>query len=240
MKKIFSLLVISIAMLMTACAAEEENATASDMQDTEISSAETDIQEETEQETTSEETTATETTTVETTTTETTTTEEPKLDSPWELNYFVDDFDRPTDDCYISGLFDGKFTNSATTNSELTTVFIISRYKENDGTITETVGIKLAEYGYSVVKNYGRRADCYNIQILEDNENIITEEGYMASEGDRILVWGDENQHSIINALKNNESLIFRIDEEDGMSSYIFTVDCTGFKELYESVDWNL
>ena len=185
----------------------------------------------------------TETTTEATTTTveETTTTSETEKinESAWELTYYVDDFKRPTDEAFLYGEFKGTFSNSATTNSSLIATMGIERYSY-DGEITDSARIQLFEYNSNLVKNFYSKGKYYNIQILEENDNIITESGYMMSEGTAISVWGDKDQNSIINALKNNGKLTFRIDEEDGMDTYLFDVDCTGFKELFESTDWKL
>lgn len=170
------------------------------------------------------------------TTTETT---EAEAKSLWEKKFYIDEFDRPTDEFYIFAAFDGYFSNSATTKSSLTAAFYIERYSYNNE-INDCVGIALFEYDHSRVKNYYRDGKHYDIQILEENDNVIKERGWLGSESETIYVWGDENANTIIEAIKNNKKLTFRIDEEDGMDTYLFDVDCTGFAELFDSTDWKV
>lgn len=158
----------------------------------------------------------------------------------WEINYYIDDFGRQTDNCYIYGETQGTFSNMAASNDELDAVFLVDRYLDGNGEVYDSMAIELYEYRYSEVKNFFSEVCYYDIQVLEENDNIIYEEGYMLSRKDRIYVLGDTDCNSIINAMKNNDTLTFRIDEQDGFSSYIFDVDCTGFKELFESIDWNV
>lgn len=185
-------------------------------------------------------TTQTKTETVTTTATKpiTTSKTEKNTKSVWKLKYAVDDFKRQTDECYLFGLFYGTFDNLAATNSNLIATLDVERYTY-DGEVTDAVGIQLFEYDDILVTNFYSKGIYYDIQILEEDDNIITESGYMGSNGQTIYVWGDKNQNSIVNALKRNEKLTFRIDDEDGMSTYWFYVDCNGFKELFESTDWN-
>lgn len=178
----------------------------------------------------------TETTETIETTTETT---EAEAKSLWEKKFYIDEFDRPTDEFYIFAVFNGYFSNSATTKSSLTAAFYIDRYSYNNE-ISDCVGIALFEYDHSRVKNYHRDGKHYDIQILEENDNVIEERGWLGSEDDTIYVWGDENANKIIEAIKNNKKLTFRIDEEDGMDTYLFDVDCTGFAELFDSADWKI
>lgn len=185
------------------------------------------------------ETETTTATTAETTTETTVETTETVADSPWKLNYYVDDFKRPTDDPYISGIFFGTFSNSATTNSNLTVSLSVERYVYNDK-IHDSLSIYLYEYDSHLVKNSYSKSIYYKIQVLEENDNVIQLKDSMLSGYSDIFVSEDKDQNQIINALKNNNTLIFRIDEEDRLDTYLFEVDCTGFKELFETTDWNV
>lgn len=64
-----------------------------------------------------------------------------KLPSNWEIGFYVDDFGDKTNDSYIIGTFEGEFSNSATTGSELTVyVYFDKSYKS-------VTTIRLLEYG---------------------------------------------------------------------------------------------
>ena len=161
------------------------------------------------------------------------------IDQVWTVLNYVDDFNRETDDQFLFGFFNGNFSNSATTNSPLAVSICAERRILND-TIEDSVRIILYEYESNVVSNYYSSGKRYKIQILEDNDNVISVDGYMGAKTERIRVWDDQDQNCIINALKNNKKLTFRIDEDDGMDTYMFDVDCTGFKDLFESTDWKV
>lgn len=165
-----------------------------------------------------------------------TTAETVAANSTWSIEYFVDDFGRATDEPYVIGSFSGTFSNSAATNSELTGYVYVERYNDGDNVI-EGVSFDLREYGSYQVKNIISKDKYYTVQILEDNENVISERAIMKSEGNALCIWKD-NSNVVVEAIKNNSKLTFRIDEEDGMDSYLFTVDCSGFAEMYNSAEW--
>ena len=165
-----------------------------------------------------------------------TTTEAVAAANAWSIEYFVDDFGRATDEPYVIGSFSGTFCNSAATNEELTGYIYVERYNDGDNVI-EGVSFDLREYGSYQVKNIISKDKYYTVQILEDNENVISERAVMKSEGNALCIWKDTS-NVVVEAMKNNSKLTFRIDEEDGMDSYLFTVDCSGFVEIYSSAEW--
>lgn len=185
--------------------------------------------------------TTTEATTTDTTT-ETTTeiiTTEAEIESPWIQRFYIDEFKRETDDPYIVGVFYGTFSNSATTDSKLGVSITVEKYMYVNE-IYDGATIRLYEYDSNLVKNPYSKAVYYDIQILEDDDNVISIEEPMLSGYDDIFSSELEGENPIVNALKNNNKLVFRIDKEDSLNTYFFEVDCTGFKELYESTEWKL
>ena len=85
----------------------------------------------------------------------------------WTKEYYVDEFNDPTDKSYIRGHFVGTFSNSATSGSALDVYFYI------DHNLTETTGvlseydcftIKLFEYGYMPV-TYTTTTDTDHVTI---------------------------------------------------------------------------
>lgn len=143
----------------------------------------------------------------------------------WELGEFVDEFGQNTGEIYLSTtVSDGKFSNSATTNSELTAIVQVT----SDG-----IGIMLVEYGWSVVKcSYGY--DSYNVVMLDINKNRSKLSGTMYEGGSRIR-FSDSDESKIIDALLAGEGEIsFYIeDAERTTTNYLFTVHTSNFAELY-------
>ena len=156
----------------------------------------------------------------------------------WSIEYFVDDFGRATDEPYVIGSFNGTFSNSAATNEKLTGYIYVERYNEGDN-VVEGVSFDLREYGSYQVKNIISKDKYFAVQILEENENVISERAVMKSEGNALCIWKNTS-NIVVDAMKNNSKLTFRIDAEDGMDSYLFTVDCSGFSEMYSSAEWKL
>ncbi|MCH5349279.1 MAG: hypothetical protein J1E40_08140 [Oscillospiraceae bacterium] len=169
-------------------------------------------------------------------TTETITELEPE--SPWIQKFFVDEFERPTNKPYISGTFYGKFSNSATTDSELIVKIVVQRYGKLY--VNDLISISLYEYGSHLVKNSYSKSEEYKILILEESGKRLLEYSEMYSKSDSIYIDTSKDENTFINALLNNNTLTVRIEERDGMSSYLFDIDCTGFKELFESTDWSV
>lgn len=140
----------------------------------------------------------------------------------WEVRYYVDEFNNPTTEGYITtkDYVVGTFSNSATTNSELYVIWLIDK---------SDVAIKLVEYGRSVVKSSYSSTN-YNIVMLDPDGNRVYMTGTMWKGGDRIYI-DSEYELTVIEALKRNGSVSFRIDEggKYGNSSYLFKMEDTSF-----------
>lgn len=148
----------------------------------------------------------------------------------WELNYYVDQFDMPTNDAYISNdkYFIGTFSNSATNDSLLKVLFIVDK----DG-----ISFILYEYGSNIVKNpsYGD-PKWYNITMRTATETKELRTGWLGRGNDRIF-FDQGNYSTIINALKAGGEIKFLVVEEDNTTtSYLFTIDSSNFAELYENI----
>ncbi|MDR3930839.1 MAG: hypothetical protein Q3Y27_08215, partial [Clostridia bacterium] len=133
-----------------------------------------------------------------------------------------DEFNNPTTEGYITtkDYVVGTFSNSATTNSELYVIWLIDK---------SDVAIKLVEYGRSVVKSSYSSTN-YNIVMLDPDGNRVYMTGTMWKGGDRIYI-DSEYESTVIEALKRNGSVSFRIDEggKYGNSSYLFKMEDTSF-----------
>ena len=147
----------------------------------------------------------------------------------WETRYYVDEFDQPTNEWYISSkeLFIGKFSNSATTNSKLTVKMLIDK---------DDITIFLYEYDMYPVKNPWSSADEYDITIrTSSGDKYLT--GTMYSDGDRIFI---DSQHisSVIQALRGGDEIMFHIASEN-MDTYLFSVMPANFADEYDSIMGN-
>ena len=145
--------------------------------------------------------------------------------SKWEKRYYTDEFNNPTTNAFIApvDMLSGTFSNSATTNSKL------SAYVRVDD---EDCQIMLWEYGSNLVKAYS--STDYNITILLPDGTKKYFTGTMYKNG-QVINFDDYN--GILTLLKStNGSLKIYIKEDSDYgvnSTYLFEVNTSGFKNLY-------
>lgn len=171
-------------------------------------------------------TTTTESSNIETTSVEqndetaesTTSTEEEN----WTKEYYVDDFNEPTDEWYISSSFLGTFSNSATNNSALSGYVLVD---------AENVAFILYEYNRNQVKNVYSHAEAYTI-VARSDKGEQTFNGCIYSEGDRIVV--EKNSvEKMKDLLKNGGEIKFYIYETDNsVTNYLFKLQSSNLKDL--------
>ena len=144
----------------------------------------------------------------------------------WKLGEFVDEFKKPTGNKYISTMVDGKFSNSATTNSTLTAALQIT---------SEDVAIMLWEYGSYLVKcSYG--SDNYSIIMLDTNDNKHTLYGTMR-EGTTRIYLNSASKAKVLSALNKTGSVSFYVVLSDRTTTnYLFTVETSNFKAVYNAM----
>lgn len=151
----------------------------------------------------------------------------PLSDSVWEKKYYVDEFDQPTDNYYICTVLDGTFSNSATTNDYMNAVLFI----DDNG-----LKIRLVEYGSKYVKGYRSDGELYIATVLMPSGEKVKMRCNLAYGSDR-LKFKDKDNETLLEALKEEKDIKVRIDEYDGISSYLFTIPgAEGFGELYDSL----
>lgn len=139
----------------------------------------------------------------------------------WVIDCYVDEFDRDTDEQYIRGRFDGKFSNSATSGSECDFLFFIDYYGD-----LPVLEVRLIEYGRHVV-HASYDDDHYSILMADKNDVRTTLEGVMI-EGDRDIVLIGDDAQAIIDALLDGGPVSFAITEDQDygvVSKYILTID---------------
>lgn len=146
---------------------------------------------------------------------------EPEVLKNWEKSFYVDDFDEPTEEWYVQSSFSGTFSNSATTDSNLTGYILIDQ---------ENITFFLYEYGRNQVKNIYSRDEAYTIVARLSDETTKEFKGSIYSEGDRIIV---ENAESMKKLLLEEEKIKFYIYESDNsLTNYLFEVESGNLKDL--------
>ena len=151
----------------------------------------------------------------------------------WEVKYYVDDFQEPTDDGYVrSETITGTFSNSATTNSECDFVLVV-----DDWSIT----LFAYEYGWSQVQGtFGDTS--YTVKIRTGNGDEFTASASLDKGDDRIYIglFDSETREKILSALQEGGKISFLLTESDAYGvadSYLFTIDdASGFSAAYNQL----
>ena len=141
----------------------------------------------------------------------------------WSKNFYTDDFDEPTDEWYVSRTFIGTFSNSATSDSRLKGDILID---------AEDISIFLYEYYTHQVKNPYSRSESYVISVRLENGTTKTFDGYIYSDGDRIMV-DDGDVAALKNLLVNGGKMKFYIYEKDNsVTNYLFEISSDNLKNV--------
>lgn len=153
----------------------------------------------------------------------------------WSVNYYVDDFQQPTEEWYITNetSFTGTFSNSATTNSKLLVQVAVDEF-EGEG---DRVAFFLYEYGRNQVKNSSTNyVDEYTITMRGADGTDTSLSGTVYCGGDRLFI-DDKYVDTVLNAMKGEGTLSFHIvEDEHTTTSYLFSMETDNFGSLYESV----
>ena len=174
-----------------------------------------------------------------------------ELTQHWFVQNYVDDFGDPTDKCYMYGVFTGKFSNTATTGSDLKVMVSILPETYSDGYM---ISFRLLEYD-EYLATYNKK-DLIKLDFKINGETYAIELMGSAPNGNLYLTnhWSYENKtlakkntdrktayNTFFKALEENVGEISCVitigDENDvilyssGDSTYKFKIDGYGFAE---------
>lgn len=148
----------------------------------------------------------------------------------WSVNYYVDDFQQPTDEWYITtnSTFSGTFSNSATTNSKLEVQVLAD---------AEDIAFFLYEYGRSQVKNPSSNyVDEYDITMRTADGTDHSLSGTVYCGGDRLMIEGTD-MDTVLAAMKDGGTISFHIVEsERTTTTYLFSLEASNFSQVYEEI----
>lgn len=148
----------------------------------------------------------------------------------WDVGYYVDDFQQPTDEWYIttSSQFTGTFSNSATTNSNLAVQVLVDH--END------ISFFLYEYGRSQVKNSStQNEDAYDITMRTPDGTDHKLTGTVYCGGDRLLI-DDAYVDQVLTAMRGEGTISFYIVQSDRTTTtYLFSMEADNFGSVYDA-----
>ena len=149
----------------------------------------------------------------------------------WKIKFYVDEFEQPTKNAYLSNsnFLVGTFSNTATTDSLLNATVNIT----DDG----KVYFRLWEYGDNLVNSW--HESTYKVLFLTDKGKKYSGTGRRNGYGDRIWI----QEVGVIDLLKNNSQIKIYLKENEFSSSYLFTVNKDNFEtvynEFYNKINFN-
>ena len=165
---------------------------------------------------------------------------ESSAENDWKIKHYVDEFGDDTSSRYINYIAEGTFSNSATSSSQLYASIIVNPYGGGDS--NTYIEIALFEYGSHRVINTNSLQVRYDIAYktqsgktgtiggsMFGNKDITTGEPTV---GDSIFIGAGRSE--LLKLLKTPQTIKFIITEKDRpVAKYNFTVDTTGFSEVY-------
>ncbi len=143
--------------------------------------------------------------------------------SSWVVDYYVDDFGDKTSDSYLRGSFKGKFSNSATTGSNLTVYFYYD---------TTICSIRLLEYDSHKATFY--TSDDVTLKFKVDNKEYTIELIILSSGDDLYFTSSESNYYTLKKALTDGKEIKCVIRSRKYSDTYQFTMDGIGFSEAME------
>ncbi len=179
--------------------------------------------------------TATVTTTA---TTQPTTVTQPATEAPtqptepkeihWKKAFYIDEFGDLTDEWYLSGVFHGTFSNSATSGSDLVAAFYFDQ--NLDSATFDNFRIRLIEYSKHIA-NLSRYSED-EITIKVKTPDAVYECNPYYIEGDDLYIKrGDKIFAPIIDNLNSNTEISILVETLSG-SRYTFKIDGNGLEDI--------
>lgn len=141
----------------------------------------------------------------------------------WELSSYENEFGESSDKKYLVLMGTGVFSNSATTNSDLTAILFVD---------SANVSMRLVEYNSSVVKD----EMSFDLKVKQENGKISTFSLYNSSSGNIQFTNSDyfgKRYDDIINILNEEGKILCSgvMSNSYSASSYQFSFDLNGYKE---------
>lgn len=147
----------------------------------------------------------------------------------WELKYYKDEFGEYSNNKYLVLVGTGVFSNSATTNSEMSAILFVDK---------TSVSMRLVEYSSLVVKD----DDKFNLKIKDNDGSVTRFEMYNSESGYMYFTnssYFGQRYNNIITIL-DKEGIIRCngiMSNSYSSSSYTFSFDLNGYKEAMKYIN---
>ena len=151
------------------------------------------------------------------------------FDSSWTKDAYVDNFGDPTDQYYMKGTFEGTFSNSATTDSDLLVyMFCKTGYYASD----ETFSFRLVEYGDHIAQIYEDDKVTVSVKI---NGNVFTDKADFIYDNDIHISMRNDIFFEVLKNLDAGKSIPCYIEVQSSFgntSRYNFTIKANGLSTI--------
>jgi len=152
-------------------------------------------------------------------------------DTDFEVRYFIDEFGDLTDHAYLAHVVEGTFSDSATQNSKLLVVVLIS---DNE------IGLSFREYGKNIVS--GSDYDTYVVKLKLPNGEIFESNGNISTKTSRlylsnIITWSVDRD---IMFNGSNATKFFIYEKGREYNNYLFSIVFPSLAYVKEKLGENL
>lgn len=140
----------------------------------------------------------------------------------------------------VEGITEGIYDREDVVDGYLKVEIACLRRRAYDNSIRDGVDFFLYLDGTRVIENpCAMPGNIFDITVTEEDGNVFTVQGGKLIRGARSVNYQEYmDENKIINAMMNNDVLVFKITQEN--SSYDFTLNCAGFEETFNSIDWDI
>lgn len=137
----------------------------------------------------------------------------------WELGAYINEFGEKGAQKYLMLIGNGKFSNSATTNSEMRAILYMDK---------DDFSFKLIEYNSSVVKT----DDSYTYRIKDSDGDVYEMTLYNSDSSGQMSSWGSKDMKKMEEILAKGGIITVSVKEKNAYSTpdtYLFKLNVEGY-----------
>lgn len=154
------------------------------------------------------------------------------LFATWRVGDIVDDFDDPTGDHFVYSTLEGTFSNTATSSSK-TDIRLCQEFVKDTVPAVRWI-FEIHNYNWdNPVENFYSDSTA-TIKIKADDGTVTTFSKSNSKYGTYWNIIAGKDARTLTKLLISNKTLKFSITIEK--TKYSFTVDCSGYSEVFHSV----
>lgn len=144
----------------------------------------------------------------------------------WYVDYYLDDFQQPTGEWYITApAFPGTFNFHTTQNAELTVEVRVNCYGE--------IAFLLYRYGKNLEESIGAEQYYITMRTSDGTDYEMTGTLY---ESDHHLCIDEEYKSIVLETMRNGGTIHFYVEYSRFQgTNFLFSIDTDGFNDVYQA-----